>query len=261
MKPSRLSFSRLRTLARAFLISCLLSAETVAKEEIKVGLAHFPPFIVNENGKVGGLAADLIDLLNKEQESYQFVAVPTLATTRHKIFDLGRYDMSMFDQLEWGWQGRSVEASKVFLTGGEVYIAQARPGRGQEYFDSFENKRMIGVEGYHYGFAGFNSDPDFLREHYNMQLTPSNLGSIQLLLEGSRGDIAVVTQSYLAQYFHQHPDTRNQILISERMDQQYQHRVILRQGLSLSIADINRLLDALKAKGKLDQLWESISMY
>lgn len=261
MKPSRQQFSRLRALTRALLISALLSAEAIGKEEIKVGLAHFPPFIVNENGQVGGLAADLIDLMNKEQEHFQFVAVPTLATTRHKIFDLGRYDMSMFDQLEWGWQGRNVEASKVFLTGGEVYIALAKPGRSQEYFESFVNKRMIGVEGYHYGFANFNSDQGFLKENYDMILTPSNLGSIQLLLKGSRGDIAVVTQSYLAQYFHRFPDTKNKILISEKMDQHYRHRVILRKGLSLTITDINRLLDSLKAKGKLDQLWEEISMY
>lgn len=237
----------------------LMAPLAQAREQILVGLAHFPPFIVNQDKVVGGLAKDMLSLMNAEQSDYEFVALPTLSTTRHKVFDLGRYDMSMFDSLDWGWKGRDVVASDVYLDGGEIYITQAKPGRDQSYFDNFENKTMIGIKGYHYGFAGFNSDPKYLTTKFNMELTPSNLGSIKMVLAGNRGDIAVVTKTYLSMYLREHPDARKKLLISEKFDQTYQHRIILRRNINLTIDEINALLAKLKSSGKLDALWSRIN--
>lgn len=242
------------------LLTLVLMASTAhAREKILVGVAHFPPFIINEGETVGGLAMDMLELMNAEQSDYEFIALPTLSTTRHKVFDLGRYDMSMFDSLDWGWEGRYVDASDVYLEGGEIYISQAKPGKGQDYFDSFENKRMVGMEGYHYGFAGFNSDPDYLIENFNMELTRSNAGSIKLILAGNRGDIAVVTKSYLERYLKDHPQDREKLLVSTKFDQKYQHRIILRRDIKLTIGEINHLLTTLKSSGKLDALWSEIN--
>lgn len=242
------------------LIMLFLVNSTHAREKVIVGVAHFPPFIINENGHVGGLVKDMLALMNTEQSDYEFVALPTLANTRHQIFDLGRYDMSMFDNLAWGWDGRAVDASEIYLRGGEIYITQALPGRGQEYFDDFKDKTMIGIEGYHYAFAGFNADPEYLKKHFNMELTRSNLGSIQMILSGSRGDIAVVTRSFLAQYLNDHPEDREKLLLSRKYDQKYEHRIILRKNIKPDIEEINALLANLKSSGKLDNLWETINL-
>lgn len=231
-----------------------------AREQVIVGLAHFPPFIVNEGGKVGGLALDMLALMNAQQSKYEFVALPTLSTTRHKVFDLGRYDMSMFDNLKWGWEGRDVDASDIYLRGGEIYISQADPGKTQDYFDNLDNKKMVGIKGYHYGFAGFNPDPAYLTQKFNMELTGSNSGSIQMILAGTRGDIAVVTKSYLAMYLNEHPDAREKILVSEKFDQAYAHRIILRRNISPTIGEINQLLAALKQNGQLDALWSRFGL-
>ena len=242
------------------LFSIFLTAPTVhSREQILVGVAHFPPFIINEGGTVGGLAMQMLELMNAEQSKYEFIALPTLPNTRHKIFDLGRYDMSMFDNLDWGWKGRDVDASDAYLRGGEIYITQAEPGKGQEYFDSFKNKKMVGIEGYHYGFADFNSDPAYLIQNFDIELTRSNAGSIQMILAG-RGDIAVVTKSYLALYLNEHPGDRDKLLLSTKFDQTYQHRIILRRNIKLTIAEINDLLASLKQSGKLDALWAKINL-
>lgn len=243
-----------------FLFIILPTPTVHSREQVLVGVAHFPPFIVNEGGVVGGLAMDMLELMNAQQSKYEFVALPTLSTTRHKIFDMGRYDMSMFDHLDWGWKGRDVDASDIYLHGGEIYITQAEPGRGQEYFDSFKNKRMVGIEGYHYGFAGFNSDPAFLIKNFNMELTRSNAGSIQMILAGNRGDIAVVTKSYLAMYLNDHPEDRKKLLLSSKFDQVYKHRIILRRNINLTIQEVNELLKTLKSNGKLQALWEKIDL-
>lgn len=230
-----------------------------SREKVLVGVAHFPPFIINKDGVVGGLAMDMLELMNAHQSQYEFVALPTLSNTRHKIFDLGRYDMSMFDNLDWGWEGRDVDASDVYLRGGELYITKAAPGKGQDYFNSFQNKKLVGIDGYHYGFANFNSDPEYLAQHFNMELTRSNAGSIQMILTG-RGDMAVVTKSFLAMYLDEHPEDKTKLLLSSKFDQIYQHRIILRRHINLKIGEINTWLKELKNNGKLDALWAKINL-
>jgi len=241
-----------------FLLIC--TTHSHSREQVRVGVAHFPPFIVNTDGNVGGLAADMLALMNAEQQQYEFVAVPTLADTRHEIFKLGRYDMSMFDSLAWGWEGLDVDASEVYLHGGEIYIALAKPGRDQSYFDNLLDKKMIGIKGYHYAFAGFNSDPDFLSKTYQMSLSRSNQGSIQMLLAGTRGDIAVVTRSFLAMHLQQNPQDKEKLLLSNKMDQSYEHRIILRRNISPTIDEINKLLRQLKRSGQLEALWKQIQI-
>ncbi len=87
-----------------------------AKQVVLVGLAHFPPFIEARDDRIGGLAKDMLEIMNTHQSRYFFKAVPTLPATRHETFKLGRYDMSMFDNLALGWQGYDVESSRVTIT-------------------------------------------------------------------------------------------------------------------------------------------------
>ena len=49
---------------------------------------------------------------------------------------------------------------------------------------------------------------------------------IQLVLE-NRADVAVVSHVYLQQFLHDNPGLEQQLLISERYDQVYQHHVLL----------------------------------
>jgi len=244
--------------ALVFCLLFLLVPLSFAKEIIRVGVAHFPPFIETRGEKVGGLVAKMLELMNQHQDKYLFQALSTLPTTRHEIFKLGRYDMSMFDNLSWGWKGLDVDASDVYLQGGEVYIARAELGRDESYFQSFKSKALIGIQGYHYQFADFNADEEFLKQTFNMQLTKSNTGSIQMLLSGQRGDIAVVTISFLAKYLKENPQDRAKLLVSRKLDQTYQHSIIIRRGMQPNIDEINTILSELKEGGELSKLWQTI---
>jgi len=60
--------------------------------------------------------------MNKLQNEYEFVGVPTTARRRYQDFDKDKFDMMMFESINWGWQQYPVAASQAFITGVEVVI-------------------------------------------------------------------------------------------------------------------------------------------
>ncbi len=57
------------------------------------------------------------------------------------------------------------------------------------------------------------------------------------------------------------PETRNQILISRNLDQEYNHTVVVRSAGPVEGSEINALLDLLEQSGDLDRLRERYSLY
>ncbi|XZG70286.1 hypothetical protein ACTSKR_00060 [Chitinibacteraceae bacterium HSL-7] len=228
-------------------------AQAGAGEPVRVGGAAFPPYI--EATAEGGLRIELLELLNQVQNQYEFRVVASNPSRRHQDFDRKLYDYSFFDQPDWGWQGRQVEHGDVIATGAERYIAMVRDGRDQRYFDDFAGKRMIGMRGYHYGFAGFNSDPDFLKREFNFVGTTNNEASIRQLLAG-RGDVALVTDAYLADYLIRHPQLKPRLLISDKADQRYRLTIIARKGVRPSVDEIEKMITTLRERGMLQPLWK-----
>jgi polar amino acid transport system substrate-binding protein len=213
---------------------------------VKVGVVHFPPYIeVEPNGKTGGMIIELLDYMNTTQNDYKFEPVQTSAMRKISDFKKGSYDLGFFDNLKWGWDKADVDASNVYMRGKEIYIAKKKPGRSEDYFKDFTGKSMVGMLGYHYGFADFNADAKLLRKKYNMQASTSNEGSVKMILH-DRGDIAIVSDAFLNWYFFNHPEARNQILISGKVDQYYLHSVIVRKNIRPTVQEINALLAKFK---------------
>ncbi len=235
------------------MFSSIISAQTV----IKVGGYEFPPF-VNTKIKNGssGATLDLIDALNLVQDKYRFEFFPTSSKRRYLDFSAGRYDLILFESIDWGWTGHPVEASDTFMEGGEVYIAFKREGRDQTFFKGIANKRMVGILGYHYGFANFNADEEFLTENFNILLSTDHLRNIRLILANrpELAEIAVVTRSYLGEYLHKYPEDGKKLLISETFDQEYKHRILIRKNATISTLEINQLLKILDDDGVLRKL-------
>lgn len=221
---------------------------------VKVGVVHFPPYIdIEASGKVGGMIAEILDFMNSSQNNYKFEPVVTSAMRRHPDFKNGAYDISFFDNIDWGWDKSMVDVSDVFMKGKEIYIAKKKLGRGEEYFADFSGKSMVGMLGYHYGFANFNADPTFLRKKYNMQSSTSNEGSIKMILH-DRGDIAIVSDAFLNWYLFNHPEDRVNILISNKVDQFYLHTVIVRKNIRPTIQEINGLLTKFRHSKKFKSM-------
>lgn len=234
-------------------------AQTLADQKtliVKVGVVHFPPYIeVEANGKTGGMIMELLNYMNSIQSTYKFEPVQTSAMRKIRDFKNGSYDLSFFDNLKWGWDKADVDASTVYMRGKEVYIAKKKPGRGQNYFNDFTGKSMVGMLGYHYGFANFNADARYLRKKYNMQASTSNEGSVKMILR-DRGDIAIVSDAFLHWYFITHPEARSKILISNKVDQHYLLTVIVRKDIRPSVQEINALLGKFKQSKQFKSMEE-----
>ena len=222
---------------------------------VKVGGYAFPPFVDVSGKQTAGITIDLIRELNTVQDRYRFEFVPTSPKRRYHDFLQGAYDIIFFENILWGWEALPMDISKVFLTGGEVYIAKALPDRGQTYFDNLEGKSKTGILGYHYGFANFDASPVLLKDKYQMQLQTDHRLLIDTVLNG-KADIAVVTASYLSYYLKRHPDVIPRLLISKKYDQAYRHTALIRKGTRPGADEINRLLDILEQNGRLKTVWE-----
>jgi ABC-type amino acid transport substrate-binding protein len=244
----------LKKLFTAHIFILLFVGNLFAADEVNVGGYVFPPFVEEDDkGNVSGMTLDLIDVLNKLQNEYHFKFVLTSSRRRYVSFEQGKFDLLFFESLLWGWQETPIEESKVFLVGGEVFIALKSKANNQDYFSSLNNKSIAAILGYHYSFAGYNADPDFLRSKFNIHLSTDEKLNIQLVLSG-RMDVAIVTKSYLDRFLLDNPLAKSALLISKEMDQEYNHRVLLRENSNLSVTKMNTLLDKLVQSEEYDQI-------
>lgn len=232
----------------------------LAAQLIKVGAYHFPPYVSKpESEAPQGLLPDLLATLNAQQSDYQFVLVPTSVTRRFRDFQSARYDLIMFESPTWGWQNTPHETFDLQVQDAEVYVAKAAAGRGQEYFSQFSGKRLALYNGYHYGFAQFNADPEYLAKQFNAVLTYSHDSNLLMVLR-ERADLTVVTRSYLHRYLLRYPEQRTQMLVSDRVDQVYRHQALLRPNAPISVEGLRGLLRQLRDGGQLSALYRQYDL-
>tara|TARA_B100000315_G_scaffold186829_1_gene176360 strand:+ start:12553 stop:13344 length:792 start_codon:yes stop_codon:yes gene_type:complete len=257
--------SKLRFIFATLFLVFFIFTQVQASEEIKVGGYEFEPFVdLDKNMKASGLTIELIKLLNEQQSKHHFTFVPTTSRRRYQDFENGSFDMMMFENPNWEWlkRGLPIESTHTFLEGGEVYITLKKQNRSQEYFSKLRGKTIAGMRGYHYGFADFNADPKYLTSNFNMLLLDDNGDSIKLVLR-DRVDIAVVTKSYLSRFLLDSPQHRARLLVSDRLDQVYSHRIIVRKSSAVTARYLGQLLRKLagnlpksKTTGPLKELWK-----
>lgn len=240
------------------LIWVLCSLATDAAEKVKVGVYDFPPYaFVGED--VEGITKQVIAKMNAFQSQYEFVPVPTTSRRRYHDFSKHKFDMLIFESKEWGWQDFPVESTSPFVTGHEVYVALAKENRGQAFFSNFKHKTMIGVLGYHYGFAKFKTDLNYLNKHFHMIQTDGQRQSLELILH-DRGDIAVLSREYLNFHFQQHPEDREKLLISDKFDQTYEHTVLIRRNKNIKREYIENMLKTMEKQQLFKSLWQQYDL-
>jgi ABC-type amino acid transport substrate-binding protein len=227
-----------------------------AAQLVRVGAAHFPPYTIRpENGADTGLLPQLVEALNRLQSDYQFVLVPTSIPRRFGDFKQGRIDMAIFENPDWGWKDIPHTYVDMGLEDAEIFVAQREDGRQQNYFADLTGKRLALFSGYHYEFANFNADPKYLAQNYNATLTYSHDSNLLMVLR-SRADIALVTRSYLFDYLLRNEKVRDELLVSQRIDQVYHHYAILRPTAPITGAAFGKLLQGLRDNGEMLKIFE-----
>ncbi len=244
----------LKKILIAHIFMLFFVSELSATEQVKVGGYIFPPFVEKDDkGNIYGMTIDLIDSLNNLQNEYHFSFVLTSSRRRYASFEQSEFDVLFFESILWGWQKSHIEATKVFLKGGEVFIALSSKAKSQDYFNDVKNKSIAAMLGYHYNFADFNADPEFLRSTFDIQLSTDEKLNIQLVLLG-RIDLAIVTKLYLDRFILDNPSAKSELLISKKMDQEYNHTILIKKNSNLSVTKMNMLLDKLIQTGAYNRL-------
>jgi ABC-type amino acid transport substrate-binding protein len=247
-------------IALALLICLLIGpfspASTASPIVAKVGGYLFEPFVKTQGENPSGLTIDLIKLLNKHQKKYYFHFVPTSPKRRYLDFERKVFDVMFFESKLWGWQEKNIQASKVFLTGGEVYIANRnlKTGMNQSFFEDLESKSLVGILGFHYGFANFDANEANLKKRFNISLVSSPQTIVNQVLAG-KAEIGIVTVSYLKEQMNTSKNLKQQLLISEKKDQEYNHTILVREKhLEPSLSEMNIMLDQITKNGSLNKL-------
>ncbi|WP_339476045.1 ABC transporter substrate-binding protein [Pseudomonas fluorescens] len=247
-----------RTVARLLLaaLAALWVLPAQAAQLVRVGAAHFPPYTVRpENGADTGLLPQMVEALNRLQGDYKFVLVPTSIPRRFGDFKQGRIDMAIFENPEWGWKEIPHNDVDMGLEDAEIFVAQREDGRQQNYFADLSGKRLALFSGYHYEFANFNADPKFLAQNFKATLTYSHDSNLLMVLRG-RADIALVTRSYLSDYLLRNEKVRDELLVSQRIDQVYHHYAILRPTAPITSEAFSKLLQGLRDNGEMLKIFD-----
>ena len=228
--------------------------------EVRVGGYIFPPFIYYDKNKVKGITIDLIKLLNKNQTKFNFTFHLTSSKRRYRDFKNGLYDTIFFENKKWGWNNIDISNSKVILKGGEVFITHKTKGITQSYFDSLKGKKVLGILGYHYEFANFKTDRDYLKTKYNVEVRTNHKSNIHTIAKRDLNQVAIVTKSLLSLYLKKNPHYKDSILTSDKMDQVYMHQVLFKENSPLTNIEITKIFKSLYSKGVLTELWNNYAI-
>ncbi len=247
--------------SRCLIVRCLyalgflFTASLSAAEVVKVGGAHFPPYVIKSNlQESSGLLVELLAALNQEQSDYRFIMLPTAIVRRFDDLQRGRLDMAIFENPHWGWQGRGAVAVDMGLEDAELFVARQELQRDQDYFETLAGKRLALYRGYHYGFAQFNSNPEFLTSTFNANLGHSHDSNLLMVIRG-RADVALVTRSNLYDFLERNREYSRQLLISDRVDQLYRHHAMIRVGAPITPERFAALLERLRSQGVLQRIF------
>jgi len=239
----------------------LAAAPVFADEtEITVGVYHFPPIAsVDANGKPSGLLGDLLQELEQANPTVSFRVFHTSPKRRYLDFEAGLYDVIFFESPGWGWTKRNVDISRPILADEELYVALKKPGRDDSFFDDLEQRSIVAISGYHYGFTGYETDNSVLEQKFNIEFSDSHSRNIKLIKADrpSVAEVAIVSHSYLQRHLARHPEDWDKLLVSREPDQRYQLSIIARKGGAASADEMLRLLAPLVDNGRYRQIVEN----
>ncbi|NVK19860.1 MAG: transporter substrate-binding domain-containing protein [Methylocystaceae bacterium] len=240
----------------ASLIYLLLANSVMATTVVNVLAYPFPPFL-NDDKKTG-LTADIIKLFNKNQSRFDFKLMVVKPQERYQPILSGKAHMMLFEMPEWNWQEHenNVQFSKLLLKGGEVYVAKRHRDQLRFDFEQIENRRIMAYEGYHYTFADMNADQNWLKSNFNIAFTNSHPHMLKAVKSGEV-DIAVVTLSFLKQYFHDNPQDLLTYVISQQFAQVYKLRALVAKESPLKLTELEDLLHNLKNNNALQPVLET----
>lgn len=235
------------------------SSPSQAKEAIvvKVGAYEYGVVYFFENGEPDGMVPILINLLNRVQDDYRFELVETSSRRRYQALETGEADLLLLESSQWEWPEYDVQFSDTIVREKDIYLALSSRTDAQELFADVTAHRMLCVLGFHYGFADYNADPEYLRKNFNV-LLHYNESEILDALFAEEAPIAVVSGGFLARQLAREPELRERIIIADKPDATYELVSVLSMNSAIPLDEFNALIAELLTAGEVERLWQQL---
>ncbi|WGL60781.1 hypothetical protein QEJ31_04105 [Pigmentibacter sp. JX0631] len=159
------------------------------------------------------------------------------------------------ESINWAWKDCIGKEILKIANYKEIYIAKNRKDINQTYFDNLKNKILVIIRGFHYGFAQFNSDEEYLLKNFKIEFTLS-YDAILKMLDLERGDIGVVPYTYITYYSKFMPTMQNNYFLSNITDSNDVLSIISKEKNKIKNQELIKLFDQLKAKGILKKIFQ-----
>ncbi|WP_413586263.1 hypothetical protein [Bdellovibrio sp. HCB274] len=228
------------------------AAPVESRKTVNVGAYGFAPYYDLEKGR--GIVNDVLKQLNEMQNDFVFQVIEVPSRRRYQSFTERKVDMYFFEDPKWSWKGIQHYSLPLKVDDAEVYIAHRKKAKDQNYFEKLTGKSIAGIVGYHYKFANFNTDETVLRSKFDIILVTHNLATVRMVLN-DRVDIGVVPRSYIRQYLRDHPERYDDVLISEKVDHNYDLRLIANPKAAISKDKLAKLIENLVKKSAYKDLF------
>ncbi|WP_262689936.1 substrate-binding periplasmic protein [Kordiimonas aestuarii] len=221
---------------------------------VQVGGYQFEPFVEGQ----GGLSVAFARFLNERQNSYIFDFVEIPARRRYELLTSGRIDMIFFEMPLWGWTdvAAEIETTIPLIRGREVFVSRVDHPLRQQVFDELQKRKIAVTFGYHYAFSGFESDPDDMREKFDLVFSQSQRHTLRHVLAGN-ADIAVVNDAFLARELKTNAGLTDKILMADRVDQRYELPLLLRRDSPVELKALNNILAKVISDGSFNTFMAS----
>lgn len=233
---------------------------TVAAKDripVKVGAYEYGVVYYFENGEPNGIVPILIKMLNDIQTDYDFQLAETSSRRRYQSIGAGEVDLVLLESSQWEWQDFDVGFSEPIVREKDLYVALAERTDLDQLFANVTTQPMLCVLGFHYGFADFNADPDFLQQNFDVLLRYNEKEVLNGLVAGE-APIGIVSAGFLARQFVADPALRDRVVMADEPDATYDLVSVVSNSSAIPIAEFNKLIDQLHATGEVERLWQQL---
>ncbi|WP_181847734.1 transporter substrate-binding domain-containing protein [Thalassospira profundimaris] len=226
------------------------------RTSVMVGVYEYSVIHFYQNGVQTGFAHDLIDRLNRIQDTYKFVAVETSPRRRYQDMAMGNIDMVLLQNPDWNWSGRGVDFSTPIVREYDLLVALRDRVYGPAYFEEILEYSLAGVLGFHYRFVDFVADPQELERILNVSLLYNESEVLEAVMRKD-ADVGIVSAGFISRQFRQVEGIGEKIAIGPRADNSYPLVAVISRKAPLTVERFDTYLDALRASNQIAPLWSN----
>lgn len=224
--------------------------------DVIVGLSVRPPFLDISNK---GAGPEILEALNKVQQQFNFKYKAIPSNRKVQAIKENWVDIVMWDNLSWGWQGKSMQASLPLVKSKDIYIALHGENRDQGFFNDLPNKKLAFVYGYHYRVTDYEIDVDKLSARFDSSIVRNEEASIKMILT-QRVDVAVVSETALNWFLIKYPNYHAKLMTSDIFDNEYSRHFIISKNAMIKISEINHYLSLADKKGLIAPIYQKYGL-